>query len=358
MSWIINDEYFDMMHSNYPTISSDGTYVVFSSYTNNLVSGDTNNYNDIFVKKVDIGNQGILQFSATKYKINEKAGLATITVTRKNGSDGAVSVNYATNGGTVLRRDYTSVSGTLNWADGDSSDKTFTIDINNDVPEANETINLSLNNFTGTAFTCPQNTAELTIIGASNQDPINDIPNDTNTSVTYTPIKDNSEKAGDITFNKFMMELYQPLTDEPTGEYALFEADNFKLDILPGFNDVRIPIETIDTLGNPNSVTVNLISIVPGGTPLNTIIPVCVAAQIGATLTSDVEGTSFPAYSEDQHQFCIPSLARPKVAVLPGGKTVALAPDCYEVTLNTANTQKNGVLKITNNVAIDKNLCK
>jgi len=44
--------------------------------------------------------------------------------------------------------------------------------------------------------------------------------------------------------------------------------------------------------------------------------------------------------------------------VLPGGKTISVAPDCYEVTLNTATTQKNGVLKITNNVAIDKNLCK
>jgi len=98
--------------------------------------------------------------------------------------------------------------------------------------------------------------------------------------------------------------------------------------------------------------------IVPGGTPPNTTIPVCVAAQIGATLTNDVEGTSFPAYSEDQHQFCIPSLAIPKLAVLPGGKPIQLAPDCNEVTLNTANTQKNGILKITNNVAIDKNLCK
>ena len=177
-------------------------------------------------------------------------------------------------------------------------------------------------------------------------------------SATYKPIANDLTKSGEINFKKFMIELYDPLTDEPTGEYALFEADNFKLDILPGFKDVRIPMETIDTLGNPNSVTVNLISIVPGGTPLNTIIPVCAAAQIGATLTSDVKGTSFPAYSENQHQFCIPSLARPKVAVLPGGKTVALTPDCYEVTLNTATTQKNGILKITNNVAIDKTLCQ
>jgi hypothetical protein len=177
-------------------------------------------------------------------------------------------------------------------------------------------------------------------------------------SATYQKIDNDPTKSGIIAFDKFMIELYDPLTDEPTGEYALFEADNFKLDILPGFKDVRIPMETLDTLGNPNSVTVNLISIVPGGNPPNTTIPVCAAAQIGATLTSDVEGTSFPAYSEDQNKFCIPNLAVPKVAILPGGTPINIAPDCYEVTLDTATTQKNGILKITNIATIDKNICQ
>jgi hypothetical protein len=182
-------------------------------------------------------------------------------------------------------------------------------------------------------------------------------------SATYNAIANDLTKSGEITFEKFMIELYDLLTDEPTGEYALFEApigfyndgsNSFKLDILPGFKDVRLPMETIDALGNVTSVSI--VSIVPGGS--NIKIPVCVAAQIGATLTSDVAGTSFPAYSAAQHQFCIPSLAFPKVAVLPGGKTISVAPDCYEVTLNTATTQKNGVLKITNNAQIDKNLCQ
>lgn len=184
-------------------------------------------------------------------------------------------------------------------------------------------------------------------------------------SATYNAVANDLTKSGEIKFEKFMIELYDPLTDEPTGEYALFEApigfyndgtNSFKLDILPGFKDVRIPMETIDALGNTTSVSV--VSIIPGGNAQNITIPVCAAAQIGATLTSDVAGTSFPAYSEAQHKFCIPSLAIPKVAVLPGGKTISVAPDCYEVSLDTATTQKNGVLKITNNVAIDKNLCK
>jgi hypothetical protein len=184
-------------------------------------------------------------------------------------------------------------------------------------------------------------------------------------SATFQTIANNPSKSGEIRFDKFMIELYDPLTDEPTGEYALFEApagfyddgtNSFKLDILPGFKDLRIPMETLDALGNVTSVSV--VSIVPGGNTQNITIPVCAAAQIGATLTNDVAGTSFPAYSAAQNKFCIPSLAVPKVAMLPNGTPIKVAPDCYEVTLDTAITQKNAILKITNNVAIDKNLCQ
>ncbi|MBU4457101.1 MAG: hypothetical protein KKA65_06395, partial [Nanoarchaeota archaeon] len=36
-------------HSGSPSISADGRYVAFGSYSNNLVSGDTNDANDVFV---------------------------------------------------------------------------------------------------------------------------------------------------------------------------------------------------------------------------------------------------------------------------------------------------------------------
>jgi hypothetical protein len=178
-------------------------------------------------------------------------------------------------------------------------------------------------------------------------------------SARYQKIDNDPTKSGIITFDKFMIEMYDPLTDDPTGEYALFQAPDesqFTLDILPGFKDARISPETIDALGNVSSVSV--VSIIANGQASNIEIPVCAAAQIGATLTSDVEGTSFPAYSEDQNQFCIPNLAVPKVAILPGGKPINIAPDCYAVTLDTATTQKNGILKITNIATIDKNLCQ
>ena len=69
---------------------------------------------------------------------------ATFTVSRTGGSDGAVSVNFATADGTTnpatAGSDYTANSGTVNFADGDTVAKTITVSIIGDtVDEANET---------------------------------------------------------------------------------------------------------------------------------------------------------------------------------------------------------------------------
>ena len=109
---------------------------------------------------------GTLQFSAATYNVNENGGTATITVTRTGGSDGAVSVHYATSNGTATAgSDYTATSGDLSWANGDSASKTFTMNITNDsVYEDDETINLTLSSPTGDATLGAQSTAVLTIV--------------------------------------------------------------------------------------------------------------------------------------------------------------------------------------------------
>ena len=70
---------------------------------------------------------GTLQFAAANLNDSETNTThnATITVSR-TGSDGAVSVHYATSNGTATGGDYTATSGALNWTDGDAADKTFT----------------------------------------------------------------------------------------------------------------------------------------------------------------------------------------------------------------------------------------
>jgi hypothetical protein len=74
-----------------------------------------------------------LQFSGATYSVAEDSRQITITVTRANSSDGAVSIEYATSDGTAIApNDYTQSTGTLYWNDGDDDDKTFTVDINDD----------------------------------------------------------------------------------------------------------------------------------------------------------------------------------------------------------------------------------
>lgn len=103
------------------------------------------------------GAPGNLQFSASDYGVNENVGNVTITVTRTGGSSGAASVNYATSNGTASQPgDYTTASGTLNWADGDATDKTFTVTIIDDATvESTETLNLTLSGATGASLGTP-----------------------------------------------------------------------------------------------------------------------------------------------------------------------------------------------------------
>jgi hypothetical protein len=110
-------------------------------------------------------NPGALQFSAATYSVNESGPTVTITVNRANGSDGSVSVNYATSNGTATGgSDYTAVNGTLTFAAGVTT-QTFTVAITNDVAvESNETVNLTLSNPTGGATLGTPVSAVLTIV--------------------------------------------------------------------------------------------------------------------------------------------------------------------------------------------------
>jgi len=88
---------------------------------------------------------GSVEFSAASYKVLEDVGSAIVTVTRSGGSKGQLTVNYSTGDITATAgADYTAVSGTLVFADGETS-KTFSIAIANDgITEPDETLRLSL----------------------------------------------------------------------------------------------------------------------------------------------------------------------------------------------------------------------
>lgn len=108
---------------------------------------------------------GSLSFSANTYGIDEPDGALSVTVVRTGGSNGAVTVNYATSNGTATAgTNYTATQGTLNFAGGETS-KTFSVQVLNNVNiDGNKTVNLTLSTPTGGAGTAAPVTAVLTII--------------------------------------------------------------------------------------------------------------------------------------------------------------------------------------------------
>jgi Calx-beta domain len=90
---------------------------------------------------------GDFEFTALRYDAAESSVQATITVRRVGGSTGPASVDYSTSDGTAIAPgDYTPVSGTLQFADGETQ-KTFVVPITWDGrAEGDETVNLELDN--------------------------------------------------------------------------------------------------------------------------------------------------------------------------------------------------------------------
>ena len=110
------------------------------------------------------GLPGTLQFSSATYSVNENGGSVSISVTRTGGSDGAVTVDYATSDGTAnAGSDYTHTTGTLTLADGVTS-ASFSVPIIDDTEfEGDETVNLALSSPTGGATLGTPSSAVLTI---------------------------------------------------------------------------------------------------------------------------------------------------------------------------------------------------
>lgn len=88
-----------------------------------------------------------------------ETGTINVIASRTVGSGGLVTVDYETVDGTATAgEDYDSTTGRLQWADGDTADKMFTIPLTDDLTiEGNETITVNLLNPTG----------GVTIVGSS-----------------------------------------------------------------------------------------------------------------------------------------------------------------------------------------------
>ncbi len=153
---------------SFPNLLAGANYTVTASKTNfnftppsqsfaNLSGNQTAN----FTAAPTIAS---IQFGSAAYSVSEAAGSVQITVTRTGDTTSAVTIDYATSGGTASpQRNYETATGTLSFAANETS-KTFNVLVTDNVyVEGALTVNLTLSNPTGGAATGTQNTSVLTI---------------------------------------------------------------------------------------------------------------------------------------------------------------------------------------------------
>ena len=133
-----------------------------------------NSYAGTFRGIIEIGdvapNPGTIGLETNTYRVNEGDGTAEVTILRSQGSDGAIAVDYRTVNATAIEgSDYTAVTGTVAFADGETS-KTVSIPILDDnLVEGTEEFSFTIDNVTGGATLLAPRTALINI--ADNDSP-------------------------------------------------------------------------------------------------------------------------------------------------------------------------------------------
>jgi hypothetical protein len=108
---------------------------------------------------------GMISLQASSYAPDQNTGQFAFLVTRAGGSKGAVTAAYTTIDGTAKAgTDYTTTSGTLTWADGDSSTRTITVPyLDSTNFSGSRTFMLSLNTPTNGATISPIQSTVVTL---------------------------------------------------------------------------------------------------------------------------------------------------------------------------------------------------
>ncbi|GAC1629527.1 MAG: hypothetical protein NVS9B10_20810 [Nevskia sp.] len=111
---------------------------------------------------------GSVALANASYIAPQSGGPVTITVNRNGGATGAVSIGYATSNGSASSGvDYTAVSGTLNWADGDTSAKSLAVPVSSAAPfSGSRTFTIGLSSPSGGAAVGSPASATITITGS------------------------------------------------------------------------------------------------------------------------------------------------------------------------------------------------
>ena len=137
--------------------------VILSRPTGNAQLGALNSARVTIINN-DIATYGNLVFSASTYTVAETNGTAIVLIRRIGGTNGTLTVNFATAAGTAVPGlHYSEVSTTVTFTNGQTSATVSVLVLRNPLVEGDKTVNLSLGNVTGGASLGVPNTAVLTI---------------------------------------------------------------------------------------------------------------------------------------------------------------------------------------------------
>jgi uncharacterized protein YjdB len=132
-------------------------------------------------------NPGVLEFESFEKQVSENDGKVSIEVNRTGGSDGTVSVNYATSNGTAIAgSDYTATSGILTFNKGETSKLIQLPILPDDLKEDSETLILTLSSPTGGAMLGSKSTMVVTI---NDQTKLDDVLTVTPSTIALEPGK-------------------------------------------------------------------------------------------------------------------------------------------------------------------------
>jgi hypothetical protein len=140
----------------------------FSLLVTNVVGaspGSLSATGTILNDEVDQPGAGVLSLSPQHQSVPENAGTASFSVLRSGGSSGAISVDYATvDGSAIAPQDYLAASGTLHFADGQTSRSIEIALIDDALHESTENLTVVLSNPSGGASLGSPASATLNLI--------------------------------------------------------------------------------------------------------------------------------------------------------------------------------------------------
>jgi len=207
--------------------------------------------------RVDMGSVefqiATIEFTTTTQSVAENAGTVTIVAQRTGGSDGQITVNYATANGTATAgSDYTAAANTLTWPAGDMTNKSFNVSITDDaLNEANETFTATLSGPTCNA-----------VLGANTVDTVTINDNDVQPSLSINSIGLAEGNAGTTPFT-FTVTLSAPSGQTVMVNYATadgtatqpgdYASTSGTLTFNPGVTTQPITVNVVgDTTFEPN----------------------------------------------------------------------------------------------------------